>query len=95
LSRNLLFIANINIILRIVSCRAHERSAYYYRRQFPDITDFFAVFFSQILMVLCANVIVLGPGMGLGYSAVAEPAMTAVKTNGDLQLDANQANGIG
>jgi len=46
-------------------------------------------------MVLCANVIVLGPGMGLGYSAVAEPALRAVKTNGDLQLDADQANWIG
>ncbi|XP_011063588.1 PREDICTED: facilitated trehalose transporter Tret1-2 homolog isoform X1 [Acromyrmex echinatior] len=46
----------------------------------------------QILMALCANVVVLGPAMGFGYSAVAESAMRANKTDGDLQLDANQAN---
>ncbi|XP_011707581.1 PREDICTED: facilitated trehalose transporter Tret1-2 homolog isoform X2 [Wasmannia auropunctata] len=46
----------------------------------------------QILMALCANVVVLGPAMGFGYSAVAEPAMIAEKTDGDIQLDANQAN---
>lgn len=46
----------------------------------------------QILMALCANVVVLGPAMGFGYSAVAEPAMRAEKTDGDLQLDASQAN---
>ncbi|XP_050450136.1 facilitated trehalose transporter Tret1-2 homolog isoform X1 [Cataglyphis hispanica] len=45
----------------------------------------------QVLMSLCANVVVLGPAMGFGYSAVAEPAMTAPKTD-DLQLDADQAN---
>lgn len=45
----------------------------------------------QVLMGLCANVVVLGPGMGFGYSAVAEPAMKAPKTD-DLQLDAVQAN---
>lgn len=45
-------------------------------------------------MGLCANVVVLGPGMGFGYSAVAEPAMKAPKTD-DLQLDAVQANWMG
>ncbi|CAL1682959.1 unnamed protein product [Lasius platythorax] len=45
----------------------------------------------QVLMGLCVNVTVLGPGMGFGYSAVAEPAMRAPKTD-DLQLDADQAN---
>ncbi|EFN68553.1 Solute carrier family 2, facilitated glucose transporter member 8 [Camponotus floridanus] len=45
----------------------------------------------QILMGLCANVVVLTPGMGVGYYGVAQPAMTAPKTD-DLQLDANQAN---
>jgi len=46
-------------------------------------------------MALCANVVVLGPAMGFGYSAVAESAMRANKTDGDLQLDANQANWMG
>ncbi|XP_072760501.1 trehalose transporter 1-like protein isoform X3 [Anoplolepis gracilipes] len=45
----------------------------------------------QILMGLCANVVVLGPAMGFGYSAVAELAMKASKTD-DLQLDDVQAN---
>lgn len=46
-------------------------------------------------MALCANVVVLGPAMGFGYSAVAEPAMKAEKTDGDLQLDDIQANWMG
>ncbi|XP_018407344.1 PREDICTED: facilitated trehalose transporter Tret1-2 homolog isoform X2 [Cyphomyrmex costatus] len=46
----------------------------------------------QLLMALCANVVVLGPAMGFGYSAVAERAMRAEKADGDLQLDAYQAN---
>ncbi|XP_050450134.1 facilitated trehalose transporter Tret1-2 homolog [Cataglyphis hispanica] len=45
----------------------------------------------QVLMSLCANVVVIGPAMGFGYSAVAEPAMRAPKTD-DLQLDDVQAN---
>ncbi|KAM0735370.1 Facilitated trehalose transporter Tret1-2-like protein [Formica fusca] len=45
----------------------------------------------QILMCLCVNVVMLGPSMGFGYSAVAEPAMRAPKTD-DVQLDAVQAN---
>lgn len=45
-------------------------------------------------MSLCANVVVLGPAMGFGYSAVAEPAMRAPKTD-DVQLDADQANWMG
>ncbi|GAB1859078.1 Sugar transporter ERD6-like 4 [Camponotus japonicus] len=45
----------------------------------------------QILMSLCANVVMVGPVMSFGYSAVAEPVMRAPKTN-DLQLDAVQAN---
>ncbi|GAB1859081.1 Solute carrier family 2, facilitated glucose transporter member 8 [Camponotus japonicus] len=45
----------------------------------------------QILMSLCANVVIMGPMMSFGYSAVAEPVMTAPKTD-DLQLDAVQAN---
>lgn len=45
----------------------------------------------QLLMGLCANVVVLGPAMGFGYSAVAEPAMKEPKTD-DVQLDAAQAN---
>jgi len=65
--------------------------------QFRDIIDFSLIpaFLLQILMALCANVVVLGPAMGFGYSAVAEPAMRAAKTDGDLQLDANQANWMG
>ncbi|KAL6259861.1 hypothetical protein P5V15_009771 [Pogonomyrmex californicus] len=46
----------------------------------------------QILMALCANVVVLGPAMGFGYSAVAEPAMMNPKEPDDLRLDAVQAN---
>ncbi|TGZ33046.1 trehalose transporter 1-like protein isoform X1 [Temnothorax longispinosus] len=46
----------------------------------------------QVLMALCANVVVLGPAMGFGYSAVAEPAMREPKTDDDIRLDANQAN---
>lgn len=46
----------------------------------------------QILMALCANVVVLGPAMGFGYSAVAEPAMRWPKNADDIKLDANQAN---
>ncbi|XP_011161204.1 facilitated trehalose transporter Tret1 isoform X2 [Solenopsis invicta] len=46
----------------------------------------------QILMALCANVVVLGPAMGFGYSAVAEPAMRWPKNEDDLKLDASQAN---
>ncbi|XP_012533979.1 facilitated trehalose transporter Tret1-2 homolog isoform X2 [Monomorium pharaonis] len=46
----------------------------------------------QILMALCANVVVLGPAMGFGYSAVAEPAMRWPEDKNDLVLDANQAN---
>nr|XP_012218357.1 PREDICTED: facilitated trehalose transporter Tret1-2 homolog [Linepithema humile] len=45
----------------------------------------------QVLMGFCANMVVLGPAMGFGYSAVAEPAMKAPKTD-DIQLDADQAN---
>ncbi|XP_020286894.1 facilitated trehalose transporter Tret1-2 homolog isoform X2 [Pseudomyrmex gracilis] len=45
----------------------------------------------QILMSLCANVVVLGPAMGFGYSAVAESAMKAPKTD-DVQLSNVQAN---
>ncbi|GAB1859077.1 Solute carrier family 2, facilitated glucose transporter member 8 [Camponotus japonicus] len=45
----------------------------------------------QILMGLCANVVVLTPGMGVGYYGVAQPAMTVPKTD-DFQLDDNQAN---
>ncbi|XP_011255976.2 facilitated trehalose transporter Tret1 [Camponotus floridanus] len=45
----------------------------------------------QMLMSLYANVIVVGPAMSFGYSAVAEPVMRAPKTN-DLQLNAVQAN---
>ncbi|XP_070514414.1 trehalose transporter 1-like protein isoform X2 [Cardiocondyla obscurior] len=46
----------------------------------------------QILMALCANVVVLGPAMGFGYSAVAEHAMMSPKDENDLKLDSNQAN---
>jgi len=45
-------------------------------------------------MSLCANVVMVGPVMSFGYSAVAEPVMRAPKTN-DLQLDAVQANWMG
>jgi len=45
-------------------------------------------------MGLCANVVVLGPAMGFGYSAVAEPAMKAPKTD-DVQLNDDQANWMG
>lgn len=45
-------------------------------------------------MGLCANVVVLGPGMGLSYYGVAQPAMMTPKTN-DMQLDADQANWAG
>lgn len=46
-------------------------------------------------MALCANVVVLGPAMGFGYSAVAEPAMRAPKNGTDLELDGTQANWMG
>lgn len=46
-------------------------------------------------MALCANVVVLGPAMGFGYSAVAEPAMRWPKNENDIKLDANQANWMG
>jgi len=52
------------------------------------------MFLLQILMSLCANVVIMGPMMSFGYSAVAEPVMTAPKTD-DLQLDAVQANWMG
>ncbi|XP_019883022.2 facilitated trehalose transporter Tret1-2 homolog [Camponotus floridanus] len=45
----------------------------------------------QILVSLSVNVVIMGPTMSFGYSAVAEPVMTAPKTD-DLQLDAVQAN---
>ncbi|GAB1859080.1 Solute carrier family 2, facilitated glucose transporter member 8 [Camponotus japonicus] len=45
----------------------------------------------QVLMCLFANIVSLGSAMSFGYSAVAEPVMTAPKTD-DLQLDAVQAN---
>jgi len=45
-------------------------------------------------MGLCANVVVLTPGMGVGYYGVAQPAMTVPKTD-DFQLDDNQANWAG
>jgi len=45
-------------------------------------------------MCLFANIVSLGSAMSFGYSAVAEPVMTAPKTD-DLQLDAVQANWMG
>lgn len=46
----------------------------------------------QILMSLCANSVVLGPAMGLGYSAVALGPLTSPPS--DVKIDYNQANWI-
>jgi len=47
-------------------------------------------------MALYASVVVLGPLMRFGYSAVAEPAIKAAKSDNDLQLNqANQTNWMG
>ncbi|XP_011255977.3 uncharacterized protein LOC105251128 [Camponotus floridanus] len=45
----------------------------------------------QTLINICAAIVIMAPTMTVAYSAVAEPAMTAPKTD-DLQLDAVQAN---
>lgn len=45
-------------------------------------------------MSLCANVVVLGPAMGFGYSAVAGPAMEKPKEN-DVQLTNDEVSWMG
>ncbi|XP_011346573.1 facilitated trehalose transporter Tret1-2 homolog isoform X2 [Ooceraea biroi] len=45
----------------------------------------------QVLMSLCANVVVLGPAMGFGYSAVAGPAMEKPKVD-DVSLTNVEVN---
>ncbi|EFN78457.1 Sugar transporter ERD6-like 8 [Harpegnathos saltator] len=46
----------------------------------------------KVLMGLCANVSVVGPAMGFGYSAVALGPLTSPSS--DVQLDAAQANWV-
>jgi len=45
-------------------------------------------------MSLCANVVVLGPAMGFGYSAVAGPAMEKPKID-DVYLSTEQVSWMG
>ncbi|XP_032670538.1 facilitated trehalose transporter Tret1-2 homolog [Odontomachus brunneus] len=46
----------------------------------------------QVLMGLCANVSIIGPAMGFGFSAVTLGPLTS--PTGDMQLDVDQANWI-
>ncbi|XP_011876592.1 PREDICTED: facilitated trehalose transporter Tret1-2 homolog isoform X3 [Vollenhovia emeryi] len=64
----------------------------YRRKKMGTSRNNLSAFLLQVLMALCANVVVLGPAMGFGYSAVAEPAMRWPKDENDLKLDASQAN---